>query len=233
MANVYGSAVAFTKEKNVWTLSAQLQFGPSGAVTLNTSNSKGFCAAWNESVAFTGGTTDSSSSLGTVSSFAGVFRGMSLAGANIQAGTTVGSFTAAGGIITLAGPLPTASGTAEGTFQATGGRYRLQLGTVAGQNLTPFVKVLGVNVTYDCSTGSSSGAANYMQRAPAAPVVFVVQNKVSIRTVPPTAATNSTDASIAIQFGYGVGPGTGFVAQPPSDGETVRVDFILGNSTGP
>lgn len=233
MANVYGTPVLFTKEKNVWILSALVQFGPSGAVTLNTNQSKGFCAVWNESVAFTGGTTDSSSSLGSVSSFAGLFRGMSLAGANIQAGTIVGSFTASGGIVTLGGPLPTASGTAEGTFQATGGRIRLQLGTKAAQNLTPFVKVLGVNISPDVSTGSASGALNYMQRAPAAPVAFVVQNKVSIRTIPATAVSGSTDASLAIQFGYGVGPGTGFVAQSPSDGEVYRIEVILGNSTAP
>ena len=233
MANVYGTPVLFTKEKNVWILSAMVQFGPSGAVTLNTSNSKGFCAAWNESVAFNGGTTDSSSTFGTVSSFAGLYRGMTLSGTGIQAGTTIGSVTAASGTITMVGSLPTASATGEGIFNATGGRLRLQLGTKAAQNLTPFVKVLGVNVVADVSTGSASGALNYMQRAPAAPVAFIVNNKITQRTIPATAVAGSTDASIAIQFGYGVGPGMGFVAQTPGDGEIYRIEVILGNSTAP
>ena len=233
MANVYGTPVLFTKEKNVWILSATVQFGASGAPTLNTTASKGFCSVANESVAFTGGTTNSTTTLGSVSSFDGLFYGMSITGpAGELNAATINSFSAAGKSIVLSSQaIATNAGPA--IYNATGGRYRFQLGTKAAQNLTPFVKILAVNVTRDLSTGSASGSAVALQSAPSAPVAFIVDNNISVRTIPATAASGSTDASFALQFGYGVGPGTGFVAAAPVDGEVLRVEVVLGNSTAP
>lgn len=233
MASTYGTPVNFTKEKNVWTLSAQLLFGPNGAVSLVQNNSKGFCAVNQESVAFTGATTNSSTTFSSVSSYDGIFAGMTITGpaGELQAATTVGSWSATAKTIVLSKQAITTN--TAGAYNATGGRYRLQLGTQAITQLTPYVKLLGVNATYDVSTGSVSGGVGVAQGAPQATLSFIVDNQVSIKTVPPTLATNSTDASIAIQFGNGAGPGTGFQVAVPGDGEIIRIDLLLGNSTAP
>lgn len=234
MANVYASPVLFTKEKNVFILSARVQFGASGAAVLNTTASKGFCSVANESVAFSGATTNSTTTLSSVSSFDGLFYGMVVTGpaGELGAGTiTANSFSAAGKSVTLSAQSITTN--TAGAYNATGGRYRFQLGTQAAKQLTPFVKILGVNVRFDVSTGSASGSAVALQSAPVAPNAFVVDNNISVRTIPQTATSGSTDASFALQFGYGQGPGTGFVAAAPGDGEIAYVEVILGNSTAP
>lgn len=233
MASTYGSPVMFTKEKNVWYLAATLQFGPNGAVSLNTNASKGFCSAANESVAFTGGTTNSTTVLGSISSFEGLFYGMTITGpaGELQASTTIASFSTTGQRIIMSKEAITTDASA--TYNATGGRYRLQLGQQAAQRLDAYVKLLGVSVRFDTSAGSASGSAVQLQKAPSAPVAFVVDNNISVRTVPQTLTSGSTDASVALQFGYGVGPGTGFVAAAPGDGEIAHVVFTLGNSTAP
>lgn len=233
MASTYGTPVLFTKEKNVWILSALVQFGPSGAVTLNTTQSKGICNVANESVAFTGGTTNSTTTLGTVSNFDGLFYGMTITGpaGELQAGSTVNSFSAAGKSLVLSKQAITTDASA--TYNATGGRYRFQFGQQAALRLDPYVKLLGVDVRFDVSTGSAGGNAAQLQLAPSAPIAFVVDNQISVRTIPATSTSGSTDASVALQFGYGTGPGTGFVATAPADGEQARVVFIFGNSTAP
>lgn len=232
MANTYGTAVNFTKELNVWTLSAQLVFGPSGAVSFTALQQKGFCAINPESVVFTGASTNSSTAISSVSSFRGIFNGMTITAATageLQAASTVSSITAATQILTISKQAIITEATTA-TYFATGGRYRLQLGTLAGVNVTPFVKVLGMSVVQDMSSGSASGALAYGQVAPPATHAFIVDNKISVRTIPTTQATNSTDASLAIQFGYGVGPGMGFIAQAPADGTKVDILLTLGNS---
>lgn len=233
MANVYGSAVVFTKELNVWTLSARLTFGAAGAVTVSPINSKGIIAVNPETVAFTGATTNSSTSLSSVSSFDGIFAGMTITGpaGDLQASTTVSSWTATTAVLTLSKQAITTEATTAAFF-ATGGRYRVQFGTQSITGLTPFVKLLGMSVVNDLSSGSASGAYAYAQVAPPATHAFIIDNKLSVKTIPATQATNSTDASVAIQFGYGVGPGTGFIAQAPADGTVVTVMFTLGNSYG-
>lgn len=233
MANVYATPVLFTKEKNVFMLSAVIVFGPSGAASLDTTASKGFCAVNPDTITLTGGTTNSSTSLGSVSSFAGIFQGMTIVGAagELQAATTVSSYSATTKTITLSKQVILTSGSS--TYQVSGGRYRLQLGTLAAQNLTPFVKVMGVDIVPDVTTGSSVGTAAQIQLAPAYSSAFLVQNNVSIRTIPQTTTSGSTDASIVLQFGIGNGPGTGFTAVTPSDGERCRVVLTLGNSTAP
>lgn len=233
MASTYGVPVLFSKEKNVWTLSAQLQFGPNGAVTVVANNSKGFCAVNQESVAFTGATTNSSTSLSSVSSFDGIFAGMTITGpgTELQAATTVSSFTSTNNTIVLSKQAVTTD--TAGSYNATGGRYRLQLGQQAATRLDPYVKLLGMNVTYDVSTGSAGGGLGVLQSAPLAATCFVIDNEITVRTIPATLTSGSTDASIAIQFGNGGGPGTSFQAVSPGNGEIVRVDLLLGNSTAP
>lgn len=235
MANVYGSAVNFTKELNVWTISAKVTFGSdigsgSAELILDSSNSKGICAVKYDTVAFSGGTTNSSAVLGTVSSFAGLFNGMTVVGPSgeLQSATTISSFTPASKTVTLSKQAITTN--TDGNYFARGGRYLFQLGTKEASNLTPFVKVLGVQVSWDMSTGSAVGTATVMQSAPNASQAFIVSNKVSTRTIPATATSGSTDAAIVLQFGYGQGPGTGFVAANPVAGSVARVVFILGNS---
>jgi hypothetical protein len=230
MASTYGNPVSFTKENNVWMLFAKLNFGPNGTVTLDTTQSRGICNAALDQVAFTGATVNSSTSLSSVSSFNGVFAGMTITGpaGELQAATTVGSFSAATKTITLSKQAITTDGA--GAYVATGGRYRIQFGQQAGVRLDAYVKLLGYEVKFDVSTGSASGNATQIQIAPQAPNVFIVDNKISVRTIPTTFATNSTDASIALQFGSGIGPGVGFAAAVPADGESCRVVFFLGNS---
>lgn len=233
MANVYGTPVLFTKEKNVWQLSAVIVFGPSGAASLDTTASKGFCAVNPDSITITGATTNSSTALSSVSSFAGIFKGMTITGpaGDLQAATTVSSFSATTQTITMSSQAILTDGS--GSYQISGGRYRLQLGTIAAKALTPFVKLMGVDGISDVTTGSSAGSATQIQLAPAASTAFLVQNNVSIRTIPQTLTSGSTDASIVLQFGIGNGPGTGFTAVTPGDGERYRVVLTLGNSTAP
>jgi len=233
MANTYGTAVVFSKELNVWTLHAKVTFGSdigsnSQQIILDTANSLGICAAKYDTVAFTAGTTNSSTSLGTVSSFNGLFRGMTLQGAagQLQSATTISSFSAAGDSLVLSGQAIT---TAEGSLFATGGRVRFQFGTQEALKLNPYVKLLGFNVSWDMSTGSAAGTLTQMQSAPNATSVFVVDNDLSTRTIPQVSTSGSTDASIALQFGYGQGPGTGFVAANPVAGSVARITFYLGN----
>ncbi len=225
MANVFGTPVLFTKEKNVWQLSAIIQFGPSGAATLDTTASKGFCAVNPDTIVISGTTTNSSTSLSSISSFAGIFKGMTITGpaGDLQAGTTVSSVgLAASKTIVMSSQAILTDGS--GSYQISGGRYRLQLGTIAAQALTPFVKLMGVDGTFDVSAGSSAGSAVQVQLAPAAS---------NVRTIPQTSTSGSTDSSVVLQFGTGNGPGGGFTAVTPSDGERYRVIFTLGNSTAP
>ncbi len=232
MANVYGTAVVFSKELNVWTLEALVQFGPSGASTLNTNQSKGFCSVAPDTITLTGGTLNSSTTFGSVSSFDGIFRGMTITGpaGELQANTTISSMTAATKTLILS--IQAIATNTGATYQISGGRYRFQLGTQAALRLTPFVKLLGVQVSWDVSTGSAGGNATQLQLAPSAPEAFVIDNQVSVRTIPATSTSGSTDATVTLQFGFGQGPGTGFQAVVPADGEQARVVFILGNSTG-
>ncbi len=98
MASTYGTPVLFTKEKNVWILSARITFGTNGAAALDVSQSKGFCAVWQNTPTFTAGTNGSSSLLGSVSSFAGLFPGMNLtigSSLAIITSATIGSISVA------------------------------------------------------------------------------------------------------------------------------------------
>ena len=98
MASTYGTPVLFSKENNVWVLSARITFDENGAAALDTTQSKGFCAVWQNTPTFTAGTSGSTSALGSVSSFKGLFQGMNLTiGSSLAIITTatIGSITSA------------------------------------------------------------------------------------------------------------------------------------------
>lgn len=231
MASTYGSPVLFTKEKNVWTLSCRLLFGANGTVTLDPMESKGFCAAFLDPVTFSGNTVASSASVSSITSFAGLFNGMTVTGStSVGAGVTVSSMNANTGVLTLS------SGTNVLTqpgnlLQATGGRYRVQFGQQAGVRLDAYVKVMGFNCDWRETTGTAAGSATSLQFSPTVTNSFMVQNNIKVRTIPQTLTSGSTDASVAIQFGtYSGGL---FTVATPKPGEVAHFTFILGNSTAP
>jgi hypothetical protein len=230
MANRYSSAVLFAMEKNLTILSARVTFDASGACALVPNSSKGFCAMNPESVTFTGATTNSSSTIGTVSSFAGLFTGMTVTGStgSLQAATTLGSLSVAGGITISKQAILTG---ASNTLVASGGRYRLQFGSQAATMLDPYAKLLSVQVAWDESTSSAVGSATSLALAPNGIDAFVVDNKTSVRTIPQTSTSGSTDCSLALQFGSG--NGTSFVARTPQAGEACWVYVVFSNSTAP
>lgn len=241
MASTYGTPVLFTKEKNVWILSARIVFDTNGAPQLDTTQSKGFCAIWQVTPTFTGGLNTGSSTLtGSVSSFKGLFPGMNLTIASsiaISATTTIGSISAANAAlgkfsISVAPDFGVDTTTfIAGSAGGGTGQYILQLGQQAGQRLDAYVKVLQIQHSFDETTASATGGVLQRQLAPNAPAMVLIQNKTAVRTVPPTLATNSTDCSITVQFGAGSGPG--FTAAVPAPGEAVRIVMIMGNSTAP
>lgn len=247
MASTYGTPVLFTKEKNVWILSARIVFGANGSAVLDTTASKGFCSVQQVTPTFTAGTNGSSSLLGSVSSFQGLFSGMNLTIASslaIISTATIGSITAANAALNKFAV--TAANNAQNgwpqfdtpsvTFIAGSGgggtgQYILQLGQQAATRLDTYNKILMVKHDFDTTTGSTIGGVGQQQLAPLAPSMVLIQNKIPVKTVPPTLATNSTDASITVQFGSGTG--ANFQALAPAAGEAVRVVLMLGNSTAP
>jgi len=227
MANRYSTPVMFAMEKNVTFLYAQVLFDASGACSLVANNSKGICSVNPQSVVFTGATTASVTSVGTVSSFAGLFTGMTVTGAGIQGSTTIGTISASTDSLVLS-KVASITGTSSSLI-ASGGRYVFQFGTQAGVKLDTYVKLLSVQTKWDESTASASGSATLAALAPEIGTDFVVSNNISVRTIPSTATTSSTDASISLQFGTGTG--VNFVAKNPAAGESLRVCFTLCNST--
>lgn len=247
MASTYGTPVLFTKEKNVWTLSARVTFDANGAAALDTTQSKGFCAVWQNTPTFTAGTNGSSSLLGSVSSFQGLFSGMNLTiGSSLAIITTatIGSISAANALLSKF-PVTAVNNAQSGFPQfdtpsvsfvagsggGATGQYILQLGQLAATRLDAYVKILGVQHSFDETTGSATGSALQMQLAPNAPEMVLIQDNVSQRTIPATATSGSTDASITVQFGTGYG--SNFQARVPAPGEAVRIVLVLGNSTAP
>lgn len=247
MANEYGTPVLFAKEKNVWILSARITFDANGAAALDTTQSKGFCAVWQNTPTFTAGTNGSSSLLGSVSSFQGLFSGMNLTIASslaIITTATVGSITAANALLNKFSV--TAANNAQSgwpqfdtpsvTFIAGSGgggtgQYILQLGQQAAQRLQTYNKILMVQHSFDETTGSAIGGVSQQQLAPANPSMVLIGNQTRVRTIPATSTSGSTDASITVQFGQGTG--RNFVAGTPAAGEAVRIVLVMGNSTAP
>lgn len=226
MANRYQNPVQFAMEPNLVTLSAHVTFGATGVPSVDALNSKGIANVWNQSLAFTGATSSGSSTITSVSSFFGLYTGMVISGSGVAGSPTIGTISAATGSVVLSAPVGAAGTTA---FQATGGRYIFQFGLNNGNRLDPYYKLLYVRSDYDESSGSASGSVGVAALAPVAPNNFLVANNSKQRTIPQTQATASTDCSLILQYGTGVG--TGFTAKDIAAGEGVRVLFVFGNSS--
>lgn len=245
MGSEYGSPVLFTKEKNVWQLSCRFVIGANGQPVLDTNNSKGFCAVWQNTPTFNAGTTGSSNSIGTVSSFVGLFSGMNLTVSTSAAfiGTaTIGSFTA----ITDSFKVTAVNNGQSGFPQASvpllqfvagsagggTGQYIIQLGQQAAIRTSTYVKLLGIQHSFDMTTASAVGTAVQSQLVPVAPAMVLIGDNTKIKTIPQSATSGSSDGTVTVQFGYYNSGGT-FQAQAPAPGEAVRVVFMFGNCTAP
>lgn len=227
MAGRNFTPVSFGLEKNIVQLYARVVFGSNGAPILDTNNSKGFCNVGFSTPTFTGSTSSGSTTISSVSSFQGLFTGMTLTGNGVSG--TIGTMTAATASIVMTNPATSAQ--ASTTVSAIGGQYVFQLGQQAGVRLDTYNKVLDLNMVFDESTGSAVGGSKVLQLAPSAQSIFIVGNSTSIRTIPATGTSNSTDATLTLQLGNGFS--TGFVAQTPVAGEVLRINLNLGNSTAP
>lgn len=233
MASTYGTPVLFTKEKNVWTLACRLVFDNNGGVYLDPMSSKGICAANPDQVSFSGNTVGSSVSISSITSFSGLFNGMSVTGITGGAGTsTISSMNANTGVVTLASGTGVTTQPANALI-ATGGRYRIQFGQQSGVRLDTYVKLMSFNADIREVTASASGSATSLQFFPNAPQAFIVQNNIPVRTIPMTTTSGSTDASVVVQFGYYGADHNTFTAAAPKAGEVVHLRFTLGNSTAP
>lgn len=229
MANVYGNTVQFTKENNTFRLWAKVTFGASGAAVLDTNNSRGICNFSAYTTSFTGNTTASSVTVSSVSSFSGLFPGMTVtgSGSTIQASTTISTLNAGGQSLALS---QVAAGTQPANpLVASGGQYLVQFGTEALYRVTPFVKLLGFGWSVDESIGSAAGSQSVLQLAPNIEKVFMTENNISSVVVPKSPTTMITDASIVLQMG--TGNGTSFTAVNPTAATTMRFWFDLGNAT--
>lgn len=226
MANRYSNTVQFAMEPNVVTLSAHVTFGSNGVPSVDALNSKGIANVWNQSLAFTGAVASGSSTITSVSSFVGLYTGMTISGTGVAGTPTIGTISVATGSVVLSGPVGASSATA---FNATGGRYIFQFGLNNGNRLDTYYKLLFVQSSIDESSASASGSISVAALAPQSTHSFLVDNNVNQRTIPLTQATASTDASLILQ--YGTGFGTSFVARDFVGGDGVRVLFILGNSS--
>lgn len=230
MANRDFSPINFALEKNVVLLYARVVFGATGIPTLDTQNSKGICNFAIDAIPFNANSTGSSTTLSSVTSFAGIYPGMTLSG-GYGPGTTVSSITAGSGLITLAsgtGVVPTNGG----LINASGGRFRVQFGTQAAVRLDSYYKLLNVASTWYMDNSSTSGAALVQAIAPAAVDSFVVQNNTRQRTIPRTTTSGSTDCSLVLQTGNGLaGLGQNFTAKDPVAGTIWRLTFMFGNSS--
>lgn len=229
MASTYGTLVSFTKQNNVMTLYARVTFDTNGVPTLDTTQSKGICSVIENFVTFTGGVVNSTTSIGTVSSFHKLFTGMTVLGAGVQTNNLISSMSASGDSITTTKQnITTADGVA---LTANGGQYRFQFGQQSGVRLDTYPKLLWIGASWDETSASASGNASTLQLAPAAPNMFVLGSVAfNQRSVPQTTTSGTTDATIQVQFGNG--QGTSFSAYAPKGGEAVRMTFIFGNSGG-
>lgn len=211
--------VQFAFEPDVVSVFANLSFGAAGAVTLNqnsTDSSKGLCAAAINTISVTGNTTNTSTSVASVSSFAGLYVGMSITGAGIPAATTISAMNAGAGTITLSqAATATASGVA---LSISGGQYVLTFGRNATlKQLDAYNRLLAIHHCWDES--ANQGGASTAALAPSAPAMFMVGNSIS----------NSQVATITVQFGsYS---GATFTAQVPDSGSKVRMLVSLCRSS--
>jgi hypothetical protein len=228
--NRFGRPVAFTLEPDVVSLFAQISFGAAGAPTLKqgpypAAFSKGFCNCTLNSIVTTATLASTMTSVTAAASLVGVYNGMSVTGTGVPASTTVSAVDPVAGTLTLSNAA-TASGVETLTF--SGGQYLFQLGSLAAVNLDVYHKLLGVEFEFD-AVANNAAETGTSPAAPACTVGFLVANSVSIRTIPTTAVSVLTDASLTMQFGNGAG--ASFVAANPASGELLRLWLALTRST--
>lgn len=225
MANRYARPIMFAMEPDVVFLFGRFTFGSSGAITKVANDSKGFCNATRVAISITGDITNSSATVSNVSSFAGLYVGMGISGTGIQAGSTILSMNAGAGSLVLSATATATTATL--AITVAGGQYLFQLGSLAAVNLDVYNKLLGLNANWDLS--GLPGAVSTAASTPAAPSMFLINNSVSIRTIPTTAASVLTDASFKVQFGT-FSAGT-FGAKDPASGEILRLALQLSRSS--
>lgn len=232
MANRYQSPVLFSMDKNVTFVTLRAVFGASGTVVVDAVNSKGISYMATDQVSFVTNTVASSATTSSVTSFSGLFNGMTVTGltGTLGAGVTISSMSAGTGAITLSSGTNVVTQQAN-TLIATGGRYRVQFGLTVGGRLDTYNSLLHFSYDFREITGSAAGSSATLQLYPYAADGFIVQNNIAVRTIPQTTTSGSTDASIAVQFGaYGTDNNT-FTAITPKAGEVVHMFFVFRNST--
>jgi len=229
MAGRNFTPVMFGLEKNLVFLYARCVFNPSGVPVLDTLNSKGICSINPYTPTFTGSTVSSSATVTSVSSFAGIFTGQTITGTGLQSSTTIGTISAATGSIVLNKAVNTGVASLTLVAGAGSGQYLIQFGRQAGVNLDTYYKFVEMQHSFDMTTSSAIGTATQAQLAPLNPSLILIGNQTQVRTIPATSTSNSTDATLQVQFG--VGAGTNFVAGSPATGEAVRFAFVFGNSS--
>lgn len=234
MANRFGTPIMFGMEKNIVLLYARATFGSGGAVMLDTMNSKGICNIAVNTPTFTASTINSSTAIGSVSSFQGIFSGMSVKDLTntLQTNTTIGTVAAAtSSLVFNKQSITTADGD---TLVASGGQYLIQFGSQAGIRLDSYFKLLEVQHSFDMTTSSAVGTATVSQvaqaqLAPQNPSMLVIRDTTRVRTIPAVSTSASSDCTLLLQFG--TGSGVNFVAGPPGAGEAIRLAFVFGNSS--
>lgn len=216
--------VCFAFEPDVVSVFANISFGAAGAPTFtvgtntqsnNVQVNKGLCNIALNTIAFTGTTTNGSPTVTSVSSFAGLYNGMTVTGTNIPAATTISSMAPGSGTITLSA---NATGANTG-LTASGGQYTLTFGSqfTPFKRLDSYVRLLALHPLWELNGlqgGASTGASS-----PAAPTLFLVNNSIS----------NASLASLTFQLG--TLSGATFVAASPANGEKLKLAIHLTRST--
>lgn len=235
MAGRNYTPVNFALEKNVVNLFARFPFvigsgSTVAGVTLDTTSSKGICSVNPSTPTFSGAVSSGSATITSVTSFFGLFTGMQVTGASVvgSGSFTIGTLSQSTGSLVMSSPAFITT-TSSATFVATGGQYVIQFGTQAATRLDSYVKLLDFNYMWDEATGSASGSVGQVQICPAAQNIFYIRNNTSIRTIPQTLTSGSTDCTLTIQMGNG--SGVNFVAANPVNGEVLKVGFSFSNST--
>lgn len=228
--NRYSRPLAFTLEADVVTLFARLSFGSAGAITLQQGPypkafSKGFCAATLNTQVTTATLSSTSTSVTGAVSLFGVYNGMSVTGTGIPSNTTVSAVDPAAGTFTLSNAA-TASGSETLTF--SGGQYLIQLGTQAGVRLDTYNHLLDVGAVWDESANAVAQAGS-SPAVPAAPSFIIINDSVSVRTIPASGNSANTDASLLLQFG--TWSGSTFAAAVPDSGSLLRLRLSLCRSS--
>lgn len=232
MADRYTTPVMFGFEKNIVFVYLRAVFGASGTVVLDQNNSKGVCAFNPNTVVFNGNTVASSATISSVTSFAGLYPGMSITGSpgTLGANITISSMTAGTGSLVLSSGTNVVTQPADTLF-ASGGQYLIQFGQLAGVRLDSYNKLLSVNYDWREVTGSAAGSSTTVPLFPAATDTFVTSVRTGIRTIPQTLTSGSSDCSITIQMGfYGSNDNT-FTAVNPQPGEVLHMSIAFCNST--